>query len=108
VRVPLRAAWGAVLMLAPDQLVALAGGRPDRASRMTLRVLGARHVLQAAALWRWPQPAVRRLGVAVDLLHGGTSAALAVADRRRRRVAAADAVVALLWAASGVPAGRGR
>lgn len=100
VTLPLRLAWGLTLLLVPDRLVVLAGDRPDAATRITLQVLGARHLGQAVVQWRWPVPATRRLGAAADAVHGCTAAVLAVVDRRQRRVAAADAAVARSWAAA--------
>lgn len=100
-----RAAWGAVLLTAPDILA----GR-DRshgtatAARRTIQVLGGRQVIQAAlTAWR-PSTAVLTAGAATDVLHAASMAALAAVDARWRNRAAADAALGALLAASGARA----
>lgn len=96
-----RAAWGAVLLTAPACLTGRTGqsGQPPEARRRwVIRVLGARHVLQAAVTaWR-PTPAVLAAGAATDVLHAASMAALALCDARWRGRAAADAVLASCFA----------
>lgn len=97
-----RAAFGALQLLAPallaDRVVA---HRLDGRARTVLRVLGARHLIQALGSGRTPTRAVLALGAEVDLLHAVTSIALGIADRPRRRVAFTDAFVAGSFAAAG-------
>lgn len=95
-----RLAWAGALLVAPDRLVAAAGGQTDARSRAVARALGARHALQAAVeLVSWPR--WRRTGVAVDVLHAATGVALAAMDRPRRRVAITDAAIATIFALVG-------
>ncbi len=93
-----RAVWGAVCVLVPGPLVRVVGGTPaDEGARVALRVLGARHVVQALLSCLTPGPGLLRVGAGVDALHALSLAALAVVDRRWARVALADAVVAGAW-----------
>jgi hypothetical protein len=55
----------------------------DPAARAVLNVLAARHLGQAALLRR-PTPLRRRLVTAVDVTHGATAVAWAVAGPRER------------------------
>jgi hypothetical protein len=67
------------------------------------RVLGARHLLQAAVEARGAERQARGrsiLGRSVDLSHAGTAVALAATDRRWRRLAVVDAVIATGFAAA--------
>jgi hypothetical protein len=65
------------------------------------RVLGARHLTQAALSGIRPTPAVLALGVWVDTVHAGTALAFAAADPARARAGITDAAVAGGWAAAG-------
>jgi hypothetical protein len=97
----IRAAYGAALCCAPAPLIRLAGGPPDGRTRAVVRVLGARHLAQAAMVaWR-PVPGVLALGVVVDMLHSASMIALAVADPSRRRVALTDGLIAAAFAVDG-------
>lgn len=102
-----RGVWAAVLLAAPVRLTGTGTGHgetPTGRRRGVLRVLGARHLLQAAVTaWR-PTPVVLAVGAATDVLHGASMAALAVADARRRGRAAADAVLAAVLAVTGARA----
>ncbi len=97
----LRAAYGAVLVT--DPRLALRLGRAPEANgaqRTVVRILGARHLLQAAVCARWPTSTVRRVSGCTDALHAATEVLLAVFDRRRRRAATLDAVIAAGFAAA--------
>ena len=97
-----RATWGFVLLAAPASLTGDGGRAPGARRRWVLRVLGARHVVQAAVTaWR-PTPVVLAAGATTDVLHAASMAALAVGDARWRGRAAADAVLASCFAATGV------
>ncbi|MDQ6783184.1 MAG: hypothetical protein M3063_07040 [Actinomycetota bacterium] len=96
-----RTGWGLLLLGAPGLAVRAAGGTDERASRRVVRVLGARHLAEAGLEARHG-PGVRRAGGAVDLLHAVTAVGFGVADRRWRRPALADAVVASAFAATGL------
>jgi hypothetical protein len=95
----LRAAYGAVELLAPSAVESLLVGRvADPRARTVIRILGARHVLQAAVTARGG-PGLHRLGGGVDLIHAVTMIALAASDPRRRRAAVVNAAIALAFAA---------
>jgi hypothetical protein len=94
-----RAAYGAAELLAPGAVEGLLlGRRPDERARRVIRLLGARHLVQAIATARGG-PALHRLGGGVDAIHAATMAVLAAADRRRRHPAALNAAIALVFAA---------
>ncbi|BCT74274.1 hypothetical protein SCMU_01160 [Sinomonas cyclohexanicum] len=94
-----RAAYGTVELLAPGAVEhLLLGHRPDERARTVIRILGARHLLQALVTARGG-PALHRLGGGVDIVHAVTMAALAGADPKRRRAAAINAAIALVFAA---------
>jgi hypothetical protein len=99
----LRIGWGAALIVAPRPLLrglARVDQPADRVAVGVLRVLGVRHVGQAVAETLGPQPVVRYLGIAVDGLHALTAVGLAAVDRRWRRGALTDTVIAALFAAT--------
>ena len=61
------------LLIAPGAVLRLFGGADEgRAPRRVMRVLGARHLVQAGAEYRLGGRA-REIGTGVDLLHGATS-----------------------------------
>ncbi|MEJ5913006.1 hypothetical protein [Pseudokineococcus sp. 1T1Z-3] len=98
-----RAGWGAVCLLAPTVVErALSGHEPDDRARRVMRVLGARHLVQAGASRLLPARLALAGGAAVDALHAATAVVLALADPPRRRASLLDAVVALAWSAWGV------
>ena len=95
----LRALYGLLELTAPDAVSgAVLGKRPDKHLRVVLRILGARHLVQAALSAKDPR-AVHTLGGTVDLLHAASMLGLGLVDRRRRRAATIDAAVAALFAA---------
>lgn len=95
-----RLAWGGLLLLAPVRLLRPVGPVTTMAV-VTLQVLGARHVTQAAVtVWR-PTRGVLAGGAAADAIHCVTALALAADDRRQRPTALADAAVAAAWAVLG-------
>ena len=90
-----RAGWGAVLVLCPAAVTgAVSGGPVDHRTVVAARVLGARHLLEAAVVTYRPVPVVTAVGASVDAAHALTMGALAVADPGRRRLAATTAVAA--------------
>ena len=102
-----RAAWGALLMLAPAApLRTLTGGREPVGGSTLLRVLGARHALQAAATLAAPSPWTLRLGAVADGLHATSAVVFARIDARERRAALIDAALAAAWAALSLQAAR--
>ncbi|MFU8871789.1 hypothetical protein [Micromonospora sp. SL4-19] len=92
-----RLAWGTTLILAPRRVLRR-WGRASGLAVGTLRVLGVRHLAQAAVTLRRPVPVVLVAGAAADLLHASTALALAAVDRRQRRIALRDAAIAGGWA----------
>ncbi|MCA1657148.1 MAG: hypothetical protein LC713_05500 [Actinobacteria bacterium] len=91
-----RASYG-VFLLADPQRALRVGHSPnaDSATQTVVRVLGVRHLLQAAVCARWPTRSVRRASACIDGLHAATDLALARSDRRQRRAAAIDGAVAV-------------
>lgn len=78
--------------------------RLDGSGQTVVRVLGSRHLVQAALSQSSPTSAVLALGAAVDLLHAASMVALAAADRRLRSAALAEGTVAFAFAVAGVRA----
>jgi hypothetical protein len=91
--VALRLIWGSTLLFVPGQVLRIMDrATPTAGACRIVRVLGGRHVLQAAAEWRFGARATR-LGIAVDALHVATDFGFAGCDRRWRRAAGTDAAV---------------
>lgn len=97
-----RAAWGAAMLIHPQYVLDRLSVAPDRRSVAVARVLGARHLAQAALSGVRPSPEVLALGVWVDAVHAASALGLAVLDRDRVRAGLLDAVVAGTWAAAGL------
>ena len=85
---------GGVLLVAPRRLLRGIGVPADGATLVTARVLGARHLAQAAALRRRRDRAAVGLGATTDVLHGASMLVLARVSRPHRRAALASAVAA--------------
>jgi hypothetical protein len=80
-----RLAYGAGLLLtSPEVLSALSRVRLRRSDVLVARLLGVRHLLQAAALGRRPDRAALRIGAGVDAVHAASMLAAARMSRRRR------------------------
>lgn len=93
-----RGTWGLALLAAPRRVLAAVGERvPDRRTVVVTRVLGGRHLVQAAVTGLAPSRAVLADGAWVDGVHALTSLALAVGDRPRARLALLDAGIAGGW-----------
>ncbi len=105
----LRAGYGAALLCVPGPLIRRVTGSPaDRRIKVTARVLGARHLVQAAATARRSGPDALRIGASVDASHAASMFALAVGDRARRRAALVDGTVATTFSAVGMVLAGGR
>jgi hypothetical protein len=104
--VPLaRAGYGVALLCAPGPMIGVVTGQPpSRRARQVARVLGVRHLAQAAITALNPGPEVVALGVVVDLLHAASMFAFAavVPDLRRAELADALAATALAVAEPGM------
>jgi hypothetical protein len=101
-----RAGYGAALLLVPGRVIrAYTGSQPGARTRTVARVLGARHLAQAAVtVGSGPSAESLGLGAAVDITHAASMAALALADRRVRRVTLTDALIETAFAAAGLSA----
>jgi hypothetical protein len=98
----LRAAYGAVLLVAPGAVIGLCTGRPASGlARAVARVLGARHLGQALVTGISPTGTVLAVGVSVDLAHAASMLALAAGDRPLRKAELADGLAAAAFAALG-------
>jgi hypothetical protein len=101
-----RACYGGVLLLAPGPVIRLCTRHPasSRAQNVA-RVLGARHLVQAALTTGTP-PGTARLGIGavVDLTHAASMVGLALIDRTVRRATLADAAIETLLAGAGLTA----
>jgi hypothetical protein len=104
-----RAAYGLALVSWPGQAARLAQGTPaDGRAQVVARVLGARHLAQAAAALARPSPGMLTLGAGTDLAHAASMLALAVTHRRRYRAALVDAAVATAFATAGTALARNK
>lgn len=92
-RAAARLGWGLFLLAAPGAALRLLGGCPTGRARTVVRVLGARHVVQAAVEQR-DGGRHRLLLAAVDWAHAASGLVLAAVDRRWRRPALTDAALA--------------
>jgi hypothetical protein len=102
-----RGSYGVLLVSVPGSLIRLAGGPAGNPrARAVARLLGARHLTQAALAAVGPSPALLALGAEVDLLHSASMMALGGADAPSRRIAFIDGVVAGAFAADGIAAAR--
>ena len=98
----IRTVWGITLLTVPGPVLRLFGGADeDRAPRRVIRVLGARHIVQAGAEYHFGGRA-REIGTGVDLLHGTTSVLFGVGSPPWRRTALIDASVAIGFALLGI------
>lgn len=73
----------------------------DTKSVVVARVLGLRHLAQAALSGVDPSPEVLAMGVWVDCAHAASAVGLAVVDHSRVRGGLTDALVAAAWAGFG-------
>ncbi|WP_328291281.1 hypothetical protein OG218_03730 [Kineococcus sp. NBC_00420] len=81
-------------------MLGLTAGKPvseDGAALVVARILGARHLLQAAGGALVPGRTERRLAAAVDGVHAIACLALAVRAPRYARGALVDAILATTW-----------
>ncbi len=97
-----RACYGALLLCAPGLALGMCTGEASgQRARVVTRILGARHLAQAAlTLWR-PRPAMLAAGAGVDGCHAASMLALAAASPDTRRAGLTDAVTELAFAATG-------
>lgn len=93
-----RGTWGLVLLVRGarglDAHWPHDSPRPSRWADAVVRVLGARHVVQAVGEAVLDDPPVRRLGAGVDALHALTALALAAGSKGWRPLALRSAATA--------------
>ena len=96
-----RAGWGLALIAVP-QRVLRAIGAPDSnlGPRNVVRVLGVRHLAQAATEARGGTT-TWALGIIADVLHAATGVGLASVSRAWRQAALTDATIATAFTLSG-------
>ncbi|QMU69324.1 hypothetical protein [Streptacidiphilus sp. P02-A3a] len=94
-----RTGYGLALLVDPPR------GHPGFGRPLRL-LLGARNLAQAAVCAAVPTPAVRGVGVGVDLLHAASMLTVAARAHRYRHPALAQAGAALAFAAAGAALGR--
>ena len=95
-----RVSWGCFLLIVPPGLTGALGLSSDRRAMTTIRVLGIRHLVQAAVVGGRGQHV--RGGALVDVLHGFSMLLLACFDTRRRKAVLLDAGVAFAFATGGL------
>lgn len=91
-----RAGWGLLLLMRPRTAARVLKG-PALASRRelrVLRVLGLRHVVQAAVTQARPTPDVMVAGAGLDVVHALTALGYGLSRRSRRRPGLLGAVIA--------------
>ncbi|GIF42655.1 hypothetical protein [Actinoplanes xinjiangensis] len=104
-----RVVWGGALLIAPQALLRAGAGRDaSRAAITVARVLGARHLLQAAVTMAAPTPRVVAFGAVVDALHAVQQLTLAVVSPRWRAAALVDTAIAVALAAAPASGRRGK
>jgi hypothetical protein len=102
----IRATYGAALVFMPGPVIWLATGRrPSPRACRVARLLGTRHLIQAALTAAAPEPAVLAIGGQVDAVHAASMLLLAAVSRTGRRAALADALTEAAFAAAGFSAG---
>lgn len=87
-------AVGSVSLLAPHLVMRLSGAPADEVAERTVRVLGARQVIQGVVLLLHPSKTLRAGAVALDATHAASMLALAGLDPRARRAALTSATLA--------------
>lgn len=107
----IRGCLGSCELLVPALIAGGVADQPiDTSTQRVIRVLGARHIAQAALQVAVPRRGVVRLGVAIDALHCASMVAYALsrAEPSHRRLARTDAVIASVFALTGNLALRSR
>ena len=98
-----RGGYGAVLLCAPGTAVRLSGaGLASSRTLAVTRVLGARHLIQAAVTAAAPNAAVLTVGAQVDCAHAASMLAVAAASRPLRRAGLTDGLIATVLAVAGL------
>lgn len=90
----IRGAWGAVLLADPGLPLRLGGGLDSRGVRAAVRILGARHLVEALILAEAGDQRSARWIRAVDAVHATSMLLLAALSPRLRRDALLSAASA--------------
>lgn len=101
----MRGCLGGCQLLAPALVAGAIEDQPiDAATRSVIRVLGARHLVQAALEVAAPRAGVVRFGAVIDVLHAASMVALARKGSKpaSRQLARIDAIGASVFALSGM------
>jgi hypothetical protein len=94
-----------VLLVRPTLVAGPLGARPGRVHPV-FRLLGARHLVAALALWKVPTPEAANVAAAVDAAHVTTCLGWAGVRAEDRRPALGDAVLESSVALATLAAGR--
>jgi hypothetical protein len=98
----LRAGYAVALLCIPSALIGVCTGQPaSKADRRIARVLGARHLTQAALTARSSSATALGVGVLIDVAHAASMMALAAGDHPMRPAELADGLIAASFAATG-------
>ena len=90
-----RIIWGSVLLASPDRVLAKCPDPVPGYARVAVRVLGARQLVEGAALARHPRRPPPEWSIAVDALHALSMLAVAAARPDLRPAALRSACGAL-------------
>lgn len=100
-----RAGYGAVLLFMPGHLIMAATGHPASGHvRVTARVLGARHLTQAAIISTLPVRGLIAAGAAADGLHAASMLLFTATERQRRVAVLADTLIEAAFTAAAMAA----
>ncbi len=98
----LRAGWGLLLLGRTEQMCRIAAVDPTVEAKLVARVLGARHVAQAALVMAHPSRRVLGLGAAADAAHALTAVAYGASGPGRLRAGLISGGVATSFALDGL------
>jgi hypothetical protein len=105
--IALRVVAGSALLIAPGKVLGdLPHEEIDAAARAFARVLGARHLVEAAVLLRDHTHRWVLVGAGVDAVHAATMLGLAYKRPDQRRLALTNALTASLLAGAGIESAR--
>jgi hypothetical protein len=97
---------GIALLTRPRPLLTALSRQPaDESAMIYARILGARHLVEAAILWRWTTPTVVHIGSTVDAIHAASAVAL-IKSRHQPRLATINFASASTFALLGVTLAR--
>jgi hypothetical protein len=102
----LRYGYGAGLLIMPAQLARLTRASLDHRTTTVARILGARELLQAELLRRYPSARCQLAGTGIDAVHSTSMGALAVIDARQRRLVLHSAATSAAFATASIAVAR--